>query len=131
MPAAGVDLTPHQDLLSSDEIFKLAKVFVEQGVTKIRLTGGEPLVRRDCVELVAKLNQLRPLGLETIAMTTNGMVLSKQLPQLVQHGLDICNISLDTLQPHKFTLISRRTGHHRVLKGKSQLLMMRLNSLTS
>lgn len=115
MPEDGVDLTPHEKLLSSEEILKLSEVFVKQGLTKIRLTGGEPLVRKDLVDIIAGLSQLRPHGLETIAMTTNGVTLSRKLPALKEAGLNLLNISLDTLIPAKFEFITRRKGWDRVM----------------
>ena len=80
----------------------LAGMFVRAGVTKIRLTGGEPTVRRDLPEVVAALSALRPLGLEEISMTTNGIALKRMLPALQAAGLDRLNISLDTLDPVAF-----------------------------
>ncbi len=101
------------NLLTTDEVVDLASLFVGEGVNKIRLTGGEPLVRRDVVEVVSRLKSLD--GLETLAMTTNAMVLSRKLPALKEAGLDMINISLDTLVPQKFEFISRRRGHDRVM----------------
>jgi GTP 3',8-cyclase / cyclic pyranopterin monophosphate synthase len=115
MPAEGVDLTPSEQILSSSEIFKLSKLFVENGVDKIRITGGEPLVRKDAVEIIGKINQLRELGLKTIAMTTNGISLKRKLGILMDAGLNNLNISLDTLDPLKFQLITRRAGHQHVI----------------
>lgn len=117
MPSEGVDLTPQQKLLSTGEIIQLSKLFVKEGIKKIRLTGGEPLVRSDLVEIVGALNELRQYGLQNIAMTTNGITLSKKLPQLKAHGLDSLNISLDTLVPAKFEFITRRKGWDRVIKA--------------
>lgn len=117
MPAEGVDLMPTEKVLSSDEIIDLAKAFVKQGVTKIRLTGGEPTVRKDIVDLVGRLSNLKQYGLKDIAMTSNGIALERKLPQLVQNGLSHLNISLDTLDPLKFELITRRRGHARVLSA--------------
>ncbi|KAI8492068.1 Molybdenum cofactor synthesis protein 1, partial [Branchiostoma belcheri] len=110
LPEAGVDLTPKQKLLSTEEVVTLARLFVSQGVNKIRLTGGEPLVRPDVVDIVSELNKLRSLGLETIAMTTNALTLKRKLPQLHKAGLNLLNISLDTLVPAKFEFITRRKG---------------------
>lgn len=106
MPEEGVKLTPNSHLLTSDEIIRLAAIFVSEGVKKVRLTGGEPLVRADCVDIVRRLKQLP--GLERVAMTTNGITLGKKLEELVGAGLDSLNISLDTLVPDKFQFISRR-----------------------
>ncbi|XP_069116545.1 molybdenum cofactor biosynthesis protein 1-like isoform X2 [Argopecten irradians] len=117
MPENGVDLTPSQKLLSSEEILRLSELFVREGVQKIRLTGGEPLVRKDVVEIIEGLNKFRDLGLQTIAMTTNGVTLARKAPALKEAGLDLINVSLDTLVSAKFEFISRRKGWDRVMKG--------------
>ncbi|KAI8866584.1 molybdenum cofactor biosynthesis prote [Ramicandelaber brevisporus] len=117
MPAEGVDLTPSGQLLSTSEIARLARLFVNEGVTKIRLTGGEPTIRKDLVDIVSELNQLRPLGLTSISMTTNGIALRRKLKPLMDAGLDTMNISLDTLDADKFEIITRRKGMDRVLEG--------------
>ena len=84
---------------------------------KIRLTGGEPTIRKDFVEIVQGLNTLRDLGLEKIGVTTNGIALKRKLPRLKEAGLDQINISLDTLDPMKFELLTRRRGHEAVLSS--------------
>ncbi|XP_053399447.1 molybdenum cofactor biosynthesis protein 1-like [Mercenaria mercenaria] len=117
MPEEGVDLTPKERLLSTAEILRLSEMFVREGITKIRLTGGEPLVRKDLVHIIEGMNELRPLGLQTIAMTTNGVTLARKLPLLKEAGLDLLNISLDTLIPAKFEFITRRKGWDRVMTG--------------
>ena len=86
MPEEGVDLTPKAQTLTTGEIIRLARLFAKEGVTKIRLTGGEPLVRKDVVELVRALKQDCP-GIKTVAMTTNGITLEKKLPQLLGKDL--------------------------------------------
>ena len=107
MPEDGVPLQPAENLLSNAEIMKLATWFNQQGVNKIRLTGGEPLLRKNLVDLVTDLNQLEN-PLEQIGMTTNGVTLSKHLPDLVDAGLTHVNISLDSLKPEKFAKLTRR-----------------------
>ncbi|XP_033720196.1 molybdenum cofactor biosynthesis protein 1 isoform X4 [Tursiops truncatus] len=109
MPEEGVPLTPKADLLTTEEILTLARLFVKEGVDKIRLTGGEPLIRPDVVDIVAQLHQLE--GLRTIGITTNGINLARLLPQLQEAGLSTINISLDTLVPAKFEFIVRRKGN--------------------
>ncbi|XP_026982957.1 molybdenum cofactor biosynthesis protein 1 isoform X3 [Sagmatias obliquidens] len=109
MPEEGVPLTPKADLLTTEEILTLARLFVKEGVDKIRLTGGEPLIRPDVVDIVAQLHQLE--GLRTIGVTTNGINLARLLPQLQEAGLSTINISLDTLVPAKFEFIVRRKGN--------------------
>ncbi|XP_073839257.1 molybdenum cofactor synthesis 1 isoform X3 [Musca autumnalis] len=115
MPAEGVTLQPKNNLLTNDEIFYLARIFVEQGVRKIRLTGGEPTVRRDIVDIIAKLKDLPKL--ENVGITTNGLVLTRLLLPLQRAGLDAINISLDTLRPKRFEEITRRKGWERVIAG--------------
>ncbi|MBO6574259.1 MAG: GTP 3',8-cyclase MoaA [Rhodothermales bacterium] len=113
MPAAGVPLKPRADMLTFEEIERLARFFAERGVRKIRLTGGEPLVRKDAVELVRMLAALP--GIETLAMTTNGLLLEQKLPDLKDAGLTHLNISLDTLREDRFREMTRRPGLDRVL----------------
>ncbi|XP_044786378.1 molybdenum cofactor biosynthesis protein 1 isoform X2 [Bubalus bubalis] len=115
MPEEGVPLTPKADLLTTEEILTLARLFVKEGVDKIRLTGGEPLIRPDVVDIVAQLHRLE--GLRTIGITTNGINLARLLPQLQKAGLSTINISLDTLVPAKFEFIVRRKGFHKVMEG--------------
>ncbi|XP_075719598.1 molybdenum cofactor biosynthesis protein 1 isoform X2 [Rhinoderma darwinii] len=115
MPEDGVKLTPKSELLTAQEILTVARLFVQEGVDKIRLTGGEPLIRPDVVDIIAQLRKLE--GLKTIALTTNGINLARLLPKLKEGGLDVLNISLDTLVPAKFEFIVRRKGFHKVLEG--------------
>ncbi|XP_055913246.1 molybdenum cofactor biosynthesis protein 1-like [Eupeodes corollae] len=115
MPADGVPLSPKSHLLTIDEIYYLAKIFVEQGIRKIRLTGGEPTIRRDIVTIIEKLKQIP--GLENVGITTNGLVLTRLLVPMQRAGLDAINVSLDTLKPHKFEEITRRKGWERVIAG--------------
>lgn len=106
MPADGVELSPAKHLLTTPEILRLAGLFVNEGVTKIRLTGGEPTLRRDLIDLMAGLHALP--GLQEICITSNGLALHRKLPLLAQHGLTSLNLSLDTLVPAKFALLTRR-----------------------
>lgn len=115
MPSEGVELTPKPQLLSQSEIVRLAGLFVSSGVNKIRLTGGEPTVRKDIEEICLQLSSLK--GLKNLAITTNGITLAKKLPKLKECGLDSINISLDTLVPAKFEFLTRRKGHERVMKS--------------
>ena len=90
-----------------------ARIFVHEGVTKVRLTGGEPTVRRDLVDVCARLAALP--GLQTLAMTTNGLALRRSLHALRAAGLSALNISLDTLRPERFAEMTRHRGQERVL----------------
>jgi uncharacterized radical SAM superfamily Fe-S cluster-containing enzyme len=115
MPAEGVELTRNSELLSQSEIIQLARIFVLGGVDKIRLTGGEPSIRPDIEELCEQLRSLP--GLRNLAMTSNGIVLSRKLARLQAAGLNQLNISLDTLVPAKFEFLTRRKGHNKVLQS--------------
>uniref|UniRef100_A0A1B6HQV5 Molybdenum cofactor biosynthesis protein 1 n=1 Tax=Homalodisca liturata TaxID=320908 RepID=A0A1B6HQV5_9HEMI len=115
MPADGVQLTPKNNLLTTKEILQLAELFVRQGVNKVRLTGGEPTVHRDIVHIVESLHKLKEL--DTIAITTNGLMLTRQLVELQKAGVNLLNISLDTLKPERFEQITRRKGWQRVIAG--------------
>ena len=123
MPEKGIDLTPDNDLLSTDEIMRLATVFAGLGVKKIRLTGGEPLVRRDFDVLashLAKLQQSSPL--EKVCITTNGINLTRKLPILRANKINYINISLDTLEDHKFEFVTRRRGFTKVMRAMHQCM---------
>lgn len=111
MPENGVPLTPNDKLLTTDEILSLARLFVSQGVTKIRLTGGEPTIRSDLIDIVKGLDDLKRHGLQSIGITTNGIALKRKLPALKEAGLDTLNISLDTLDRHMFEILTRRRGN--------------------
>jgi uncharacterized radical SAM superfamily Fe-S cluster-containing enzyme len=118
MPVSGVDLSPTPNLLTTDEIIHTARHFVDMGVTKIRLTGGEPMVRKDVLTVVARLKSLD--GLRTLGMTSNGVLLSQaKLKDLKSAGLTHLNISLDTFDRDKFVRISHREPayHDRALKS--------------
>jgi GTP 3',8-cyclase len=115
MPAENVRFKPRHELLSFEEIERFVRVAAQLGVNKIRLTGGEPLVRHGLAVLVAKLAAVR--GIRDIAMTTNGLLLAEQAQALKDAGLGRLNISLDSLKPEVFFRISRREGLERVLAG--------------
>ncbi len=110
-----VRFLPRQDLLSFEEIERFARVAAGLGVDKIRLTGGEPLVRRDLPTLVAKIAAIE--GIRDIGLTTNGMLLGPLARPLHAAGLRRLNISLDTLDPAKFVELTRRPGLEQVLEG--------------
>ncbi|TKC01558.1 GTP 3',8-cyclase MoaA [Pedobacter cryotolerans] len=122
MPEEDYDFTPASRLMQPDEILTLAKIFVEQGVKKIRLTGGEPLVRKDAAEIIAELGKL-PVEL---VITTNGTRIAEMLPTLIAAGIKSINISLDTLQPEKFFMITRRDLFHQVRSNIELLLQNKI-----
>jgi cyclic pyranopterin phosphate synthase len=110
MPEEGVPLLPKDELLTFEEIERLASLLVRLGVRKIRVTGGEPLVRRGIDELVARLGRLKSHGLRRLAMTSNALLLREHLDALRAGGLDAVNLSLDTLRPDRFRAITLRDG---------------------
>jgi len=129
MPSEGVELSPDGKILTNEEIIRLATLFVKSGVAKIRLTGGEPTVRKGVDDIISSLNELRQFGLKSIAMTSNGLALHRRLPKLIENGLSHLNLSLDTLDPFKFELITRRRGHDAVLKALNVALSSSLQSV--
>ncbi len=116
MPAGGIELMQHSDILTLEQIAEVAKVGAEKfGITKIRLTGGEPLVRKGIVHLVELLNAIEEI--EEIALTTNGILLNKYAADLKHAGLARVNISLDTLSEVKFRLNTRGGNIQDVFNG--------------
>jgi cyclic pyranopterin phosphate synthase len=105
MPAEGIDLLAHEDVLSYEEIYRVATVAAELGIKKVRITGGEPLVRIGLSGLIEMLAQIDTI--DDIALTTNGILLARYANELKAAGLRRVNISLDTLKPDKFRLITR------------------------
>ncbi|RUS77179.1 hypothetical protein EGW08_015066 [Elysia chlorotica] len=127
MPEEGVKLSPKDQILKAEEIIQLSRLFVSEGITKIRLTGGEPTVRPDLKEIISGLNELRPLGLKGIGMTSNAITLQRRLAGLQEAGLDQVNLSLDTLVPAKFEFITRRNGFDKVMAGIDKALELGYN----
>jgi cyclic pyranopterin phosphate synthase len=124
MPEEGVPQSPPQHLLTTPEIYLLSSVFVQQGVTKIRLTGGEPTVRRDILPLMHQIGSLRSQGLRELCLTTNGLSLHRKLDSMVEAGLTGINLSLDTLDPFQFQIMTRRKGFEAVMKSIDRILEM-------
>lgn len=121
MPAEGLPWLSSDKVLSDDEIVRLARIFVRHGITEIRLTGGEPTVRPSLPNIVRQLSALRDEGLESLSITTNGVLLDKMAGPLADAGLTRINVSLDTLVREKFHRITRRDCLERVLKGLETL----------
>ncbi|KAI1854924.1 hypothetical protein JX266_001042 [Neoarthrinium moseri] len=122
MPEEGVPLSPPRELLTTPEIIMLSSVFVSQGVNKIRLTGGEPTVRRDILPLMQQIGALRSHGLRELCLTTNGLALHRKLEAMVEAGLTGVNLSLDTLDPWQFQIMTRRKGFDAVMKSIDRVL---------
>ena len=115
MPKDGVASVPHGEILTFDEIERFCRAAAELGISTVKLTGGEPLVRRDLPVLVGKLKQTA--GVEQVTLTTNGTLLKEQIQELAAAGLDAVNISLDTLDEDRYRQITRGGSLQRALEG--------------
>jgi len=115
MPEDNVQYVQRAEILSFEEIERFARVAVSLGVTKLRITGGEPLVRKDLPVLIGKLTEIP--GVRDLALTTNGVLLAKQAQDLYDAGLRRLNVHLDTLDRERFRRITRRDDLERVLEG--------------
>jgi len=113
MPAEGIALTPRPHLMTEDEIVAIAQTFVDLGVTKIRLTGGEPLVRKEAHSIIERLGQL---GVQ-LTLTTNGLLVHNFIPTFIKAGIETLNVSIDTLQKEKYKAITRRDSFDQLLKN--------------
>jgi len=115
MPEEGIQLLKHSDILTFDEITNFTRAAVENGVTKVRLTGGEPLVRKGITALVRMISDIK--GIVDLSMTTNGILLKNFAHELKSAGLHRVNISLDTVDPVKFAAITREGNVYDVFEG--------------
>jgi cyclic pyranopterin phosphate synthase len=123
MPAEGVQLSPRNDLMSANEIHAISRMFVSLGVNKIRLTGGEPLLRKDFDLIFKNLNQLSA----EIGLTTNGILVHKHIDLFKQVNLQNINLSIDTLNSRKFHEITRRNQFGQVMDNMHLLLNLGIN----
>lgn len=115
MPEEGVDAVSHEEILSYEEILRLVRAFAKLGIHKIKLTGGEPLVRKNVAYLVNELKKIE--GIMQVTLTTNGILLAETINSLAEAGLDGINLSLDTLNPEVFQKITRRDSFAKVMEG--------------
>lgn len=115
MPEKGIPKITHSEVLDFEEIVRIAEIASKHGITKIRLTGGEPLVRKNITELVAHLSRIK--GIEDLSMTTNGVLLPVYAKELKNAGLKRLNISLDTLDPDKYRKLTRNGKLEQALEG--------------
>jgi GTP 3',8-cyclase len=115
MPEEGIRLLDHNDILSYEEIVEVVKEAIELGITKVRITGGEPLVRKDVVRLIGMIADLK--GINDFGLTTNGILLEQFAPDLAKAGLHRVNVSLDTADPVKFREITRGGDITKVFRG--------------
>ena len=112
MPEEGVKSLSHAEILTYDEILRICRCAADLGIRKIKLTGGEPLVRKGCASLAKQIKAIP--GIEKVTLTTNGILLAEQLDALLDAGIDAINISLDTLDPELFKKVARRDGLEKV-----------------
>ncbi len=124
MPDTGVDFKPHHGILTFEEIHRLVSIFSMLGIRKIRLTGGEPTVRKNVSRLVSLISALP--GIEEVTMTSNGILLAEAICDLHRAGLRRVNISLDTLRPNRFRAITRRDGIDKVLASIDKALSLNM-----
>ncbi len=127
MPHDGIEWKKKDQLLTYEEIEKVARVFAAMGINKIRITGGEPLVRKELEYLIGRLARIE--GIKTIAMTTNGTLLAPKAALLRELGLSALNISLDTFSKQKFEQITRRDDYDAVIAGLESALQVGFDSL--
>lgn len=120
MPEEGIKYIAKKELLTYEELLRLAHIVSEMGVNKIRLTGGEPFIRRDFVPFLHNLSRVS--GINSIHITTNGVLTHKYLDDMVDIGINSVNLSIDTLDPVKFKRITRRDEFHNVKKTLDGLL---------
>lgn len=115
MPADGIEPTTCEEILRFEEILRLARLFADCGIQKVKVTGGEPLVRKDAPWLIGQLKKIP--GIHQVTLTTNGLLLGQYLPALMEAGLDGVNISLDTLEEDTYRRITGRGSVRQVLKA--------------
>ncbi|MCA5011738.1 MULTISPECIES: GTP 3',8-cyclase MoaA [unclassified Enterococcus] len=127
MPEKGMCFLKKEEVLSQEEILFLLTALAEQGIKKVKITGGEPLVRRDTVALIAKIKEIK--GIEKVTMTTNGIQLVRHAQALKDAGLDGLNISIDTLDLIEFRTITRVGELTRVLDGLKAALKVGLPNI--
>ncbi len=132
MPENNLTWLSHEDILSFEEIVEIVKYATQSGINKIRLTGGEPLVRRDIINLVKMIANIE--GVKDFAMTTNGILLSQYAKALKNAGLHRVNVSLDTLNADRFYKLTRGGNIQNVLDGikaaqRAKLTPIKLNCI--
>lgn len=120
MPENGLTWIKQQELMTDEEMIRICSVFTELGINKIRITGGEPFVRKNSIALIEQIAQLK--GLHDVSITTNGLLTEQYIPRLKASGIKSVNLSLDTLDPERFFSITRRRSFDKVMKTLDSLL---------
>ena len=127
MPEEGIPLISHEEILTYEEMLRVVRVFAAQGISKVRLTGGEPLVRKGIVDFISRLSQIEQI--KDLSLTTNGILLKEFAQDLKQAGLKRINISLDSLKKERFLQITRRDDFERVWGGIEEALRVGLSPI--
>jgi cyclic pyranopterin phosphate synthase len=127
MPEEGIPLISHQDILTYEELLRIVRVFASEGISKVRLTGGEPLVRKGIVDFISRLSQIEQI--KDLSLTTNGILLKDFAHDLKRAGLKRINISLDSLKKERFCQITRRDDFERVWSGIEEALKVGLTPI--
>ena len=127
MPEEGIPIIPHEEILTYEEILRIVRVFALEGISKIRLTGGEPLVRKGIVDFVSRLSQIKEI--KDLSLTTNGILLKEFAQDLKKAGLKRINISLDSLKKERFFQITRKDNFERVWAGIEEALRVGLSPI--
>lgn len=125
MPEEGIEDLGHNRMLSLEQIYRLVKMATRAGISKIRLTGGEPLVRRNIITLIEKISKLP--AIEDVSLTTNGILFTKMAEELKKAGLNRVNISLDTLQKEKYMYITRKGRIDQAVQAMYKALELNMN----
>ena len=122
MPPEGVESIPHNEILSYDEILQVVKAASSIGINRIKITGGEPLVRKNITELICRIKQIK--GIETVSLTTNGVLFDRYAEKLAEAGLDSVNFSLDCLDAAAYYTITRVDAFEKVMQAIELALKM-------
>ncbi len=115
MPEEGVEQVSHREILSFDEMTRICRICAKLGITRVKLTGGEPLVRKGLGSLLRSIKEIE--GIEQVTLTTNGVLLAEQIEELAAAGLDAVNVSLDTLDRAQYMKLTRRDELEAALRG--------------
>src|SRR4030042_2551210 len=127
MPEEGVSLIPHEEILTYEEILRIVRVFATEGISKVRLTGGEPLVRKGIVDFISQLSKIEEI--KDLSLTTNGILLKEFARDLKRAGLKRINISLHSLKKEKFCQLTRKDGYEKVWEGIEEALRVNLSPI--
>lgn len=131
MPEEGIEHIPHEEILSFEEVLRLIRISAGLGIKKIRITGGEPLVRKGVGDFLRQIKSIE--GIENLSITTNGVLLEQMYEDIVKAGVDSINVSLDTLKRERYALITRRDEYDKVRRGMNLMhkagISLKINSV--